>query len=156
MYNLQANGLSQAILRSHNPKLHLLSFEPLMIKKSELKALEIGDSIVLGKKLPQLYIYRKDGIVGQAQLGRAMGRESVVISAKERIDNLGKAEPKYTLLETRIATLPKSDFEVGKLVELPVESLSSILLFSRQKLVAMASLIQAGGNYALQIQKRYI
>ncbi len=153
MYNLQANGLNQAILRSHNPKLYLLAFEPLMIKKSELKALAIGDLVILGKKLPQLYIYRKGGIVGQAKLGLAQGKEVVIILAKERIDTIGKAVPKYTLLESRIATIPKHSFTVGKLVTLTANSLGQIPLFVKEKLVATATLVQTVEGYALQINR---
>jgi len=153
MYNLQANGLNQAILRSRNSKLYLLAFEPLMIKKSELKALSIGDLVTLGKKLPQLYIYRKGGIVGQAKLGIAHGGEVVIISAKERIDTIGKAASKYTLLESRIAVIPKVSFTVGKLVELTVNSLGQIPLFTKEKLIATASLVQTEEGYALQINE---
>jgi len=153
MVNAQANGLAQAILRSHNPKLYLLGFEPLMVKKSEFKTLSQGDIIVLGKKLPELYLYRKGGVVGQALLGEADGNAVVIIAAKERIDNLGKAPSKYLLLESRIAVIPKASFVVGKMVSLPANSLQTILLYRKQVLVATASLVQTDQGYALQINE---
>ncbi len=155
MLNLQANGLSNALLRSSNPKLNLIAFEPLMLKKSEAKSLKVDDLIALGKKLPQLYIYRKGGVVGQVALGEVDGREAVIISAKERIANLGKPEPKYTTLECRIAVLPKREFTVGKLVYIPAYSTEKILLFIKETLVARAKLVENGEVFFLQITEKY-
>jgi hypothetical protein len=153
--NLQADGLSDALLRSLNPKLYLIAFEPLMLKKSEAKGLKEGDLITLGKKLPQLYIYRKGGVVGQVVLGEVDGREAVIISAKERITNLGKAKPKYTTLVCRIAVLPKREFIVGKLVYIPAHSTEKILIFVKETVVARAKLVENGEIFFLQITERY-
>ena len=153
MSNMQANGLQQTLLRSQNPKLYYLSFEPLMFKKSELKSLKEGMVLALGKKLPQLYVCRKGVVVGQVDIGQVNGEEVVIISAKERIPNLGKPEPKHVVLECRIAVLPKSSFVVGKLVRLSGSSLDHILLFVKQELVATAALVQNEEGYFLQIQK---
>jgi len=155
MVNLQADGLAQAILRSQNPKLHLLAFEPLVIKKSELKRLEEGGLIALGKKLPQLYIYRKGAVVGQAELGEVDGREAVVISAKERISNLGKTESKSVMLECRLAVLPKNSFVVGRLVMLPRATRERIEIFAKGRLLATASLVEDSEGYFLQIVQRH-
>lgn len=153
MTNTQANGLLHALLRTQNPKLYYLSFEPLMLKKSEIKSLEEGRLLALGKKLPQLYVYRKGVVVGQVDIGQINGEEVVIISAKERIPNLGKPEPKHVVLECRIAILPKSSFVVGKLVRLSGNLLDHILLFVKQELVATAALVQNKEGYFLQIQK---
>ena len=155
MLNLQANGLGNALLRSSNPKLYLIAFEPLMLKKSEGKGLKERDLITLGKKLPQLYIYRKGGVVGQVVLGEVEGREAVIISAKERITNLGKPEPKYTALECRIAILPKREFIVGKLVYIPAHSMEKILLFIKGALVATAKLVEDGEMFFLQVTETH-
>lgn len=152
MSNMQANGLQQTLLRSQNPKLYYLSFEPLMFKKSELKSLKEGMVLALGKKLPQLYVCRKGVVVGQVDIGQVNGEEVVIISAKERIPNLGKPEPKHVVLECRIAVLPKSSFVVGKLVRLSGSSLDHILLFVKQELVATAALVQNEEGYFLQIR----
>ena len=152
MSNMQANGLQQTLLRSQNPKLYYLSFEPLMLKKSELKSLKEGTVLALGKKLPQLYVYRKGVVVGQVDIGQIDGEEVVIISAKERIPNLGKPESKHVVLECRIAVLPKSSFVVGKLVRLLGSSLDHILLFVKQELVATATLVQNKEGYFLQIR----
>ena len=155
MYNLQADGLSRAILRSKNPKLNLIAFEPLMLKKSELKALQPHMLIALGKKLPQVYIYRKGGVVGQAKLGQVKDREVLIISAKERVSNLGKPESKYSVLECRIAILPKREFVVGKLVLLPKNVAKNIQIFMKQTLIASAALLQNDEEYFLQINEVY-
>jgi len=152
MVNMQANRLQQTLLRSENPKLYFISFEPLMLKKSDIKSLKAGELISLGKTLPQLYIYRKGGVVGQAQLGEVNGEASVIVSAKERMTNLGKPESKYLVLECRIALLPKQEFVVGKLVKLPKGSLNRIVLFAKQEVVATASLLQNQEGYFLQIE----
>ena len=153
MINTQANGLQQALLRSPNPKLYYLSFEPLMLKKSEFKNLKAGMLLELGKKLPQLYVCRKGVVVGQVDIGQIDGKEVVVVSAKERISNLGKPEPKHLALECRIAILPKRSFVVGKLVTLSGSPLEHILLFAKEELVATAALVQNEEGYFLQIQE---
>ena len=155
MLNLQANGLNEALLRSANPKLYLIAFEPLMLKKTEIKQLEEGDLIQLGKRLPELYIYRKGSVVGQVALGEADGREAVIVSAKERITNLGKPEPKYTVLESRIAILPKEKFIVGKLAYLPSHATEKILLFVKEKVIATARLLEDGEQYFLEIVEKH-
>ncbi len=152
MYNTQSNSLQMTLLKSQNPKLYFISFEPMMLKKSEAKNLKEGDLFFLGKKLPQLYVYRKGSVVGQVDLGRSEACEAVIISAKERISNLGKTEPKYFPLECRIALLPKREFVVGKLVRLPKGSLDHLLLFTKQELVAVARLMQNSEGYFLQIE----
>ncbi|NKQ41347.1 MAG: hypothetical protein HF962_07230 [Sulfurovum sp.] len=155
MYNIQANGLSQALLRGSNPKFCLLAFEPLMIKKSDLKQLEVNQLISLGNKLPKLFVYHKGVVVGQAALGSVGNQTSVVISAKERISNLGKPEPRYTSIEARVAVLPKGDFVVGRLVRIPANSIKNILLFSKETVVAKATLAECNDEIFLQIQERY-
>ncbi len=152
MVNMQANRLQQTLLRSQNPKLYFIAFEPMMLKKSEAKSLKAGKLIALGKTLPQLYIYRKGSVVGQVQLGAVDGQASVIVSAKERMDNLGKPESKYLVLECRIALLPKQEFVVGKLVKLPKDALSHIVLFVKQEIIATASLLQNKEGYFLQIE----
>jgi len=154
MRNTQANGLQRTLLRSQNPKLYFVSFEPFMLKKSELKSLKAGTLLHLGKKLPQLYVYRKGVVVGQVDIGQINGKEVVIVSAKERISNLGKPEPKYATVECRIAILPKKAFVVGKLVTPSGVSLDHILLFVKQELVAVAALLQNEEGYFLQIQER--
>ncbi len=154
MSNTQANGLRKTLLRSQNPKLHFISFEPLMLKKNEAKNLKAGTLLSLGKKLPQLYVYRKDAVIGQVDIGQIDDHEAVIVSAKERISNLGKPEPKYLTLECRIAILPKAEFVVGKLVTLPRGVLDHLLLFVKQELIATASLVQNTEGYFLQIEER--
>jgi hypothetical protein len=153
MSNTQANGLQKTLLRSQNPKLHFISFEPLMLKKSEVKSLKAGTLLSLGKKLPQLYVYRKGAVIGQVDIGQIDDNEAVIVSAKERISNLGKPDPKYLALECRIAILPKAEFVVGKLVILPKGSLGHLLLFVKQELIATASLVQNTEGYFLQIEE---
>ena len=155
MYNVQSSGLHRALLRSQNSKLYYLSFEPLMLRKSEYKALKAGDLLSLGKELPQPYIYRKGNIVGQADLGQIDGNTAAIVSAKEHISNLGKPEAKHILLECRIAVLSKNTFVVGKLALLPKDSLSHIVLFVKQKPIAAASLMQNKEGYFLQIEEQY-
>jgi len=155
MTNAQADGLNWALLRSNNPKLHIIAFEPLMLKKTDVKQLKVGDLLLLGKRLPELYIYRKGSVVGQLELGEADGREAVIISAKERITNLGKPEPKYIVLESRIAILPKEKFIVGKLAYLPLQATEKILLFVKEKVVVTSRLVEDGENYFLQIVEKY-
>jgi len=155
MGDLQANGLHQALLRSNNSKLNRLVLEPLMMKKSEFKLLSVGDLILLGKTLPPLYIYRKNGIVGQATVGVDEGREVILITAKERMDNLGKPDPKYFLLTSRIAVIPKEQFIVGKLVRLPEEAFSHILLYAKEELIATAKIVKCKKAYCLQISECY-
>jgi len=152
MYNTQSNSLHKALLKSKNPKLYFVSFEPMILKKGELKNLKEGELLFLGKRLPQLYVYRKGSVVGQVELGRSEACEAVIISAKERISNLGKTEPKYVPLECRIALLPKQEFVVGKLVRLPKGSLDHLLLFAKQEMVATARLMQNSEGYFLQIE----
>ena len=151
MYNLQANGLTQALLRSNNPKLYHLCLEPFQVKKSEIKSLAVGHLLALGKELPLLYIYRKGAIVGQAELGRIDDAQVVIISAKERIANVGKPDAKYIKVESRIAILPKGRFVVGKLVALPAGSLEHVLLFVKGKIVATAKLVENTEGIFLQI-----
>jgi len=141
------------MLRSKNPKLNLIAFEPLMLKKSELKSLQPNSIIALGGKLPQIYIYRKGAVIGQASLGQIEGREVVIISAKERMTNLGKPESKYAVLECRIAILPKQEFVVGKLVPLPKSVVEHIQIFMKQTLIASAALLQNDEGYVLQINE---
>lgn len=155
MHNLQADGLHLALLRSKSAKLHFVAFEPLMLKKSEFKSLKSKSLIFLGKKLPQTYIYRKGGIVGQATLGTVSGSEAVIVSAKERISHLGKPEPKYVSLESRMAVLPKRDFVVGKLVTLPRGTIEHILLFHKKELLATATLRENKEGYYLKIQEMH-
>jgi len=124
-----------------------------MLKKSEVKSLKTGMLLSLGKKLPQLYVYRKGAVIGQVDIGQIDDNEAVIVSAKERISNLGKPEPKYLTLESRIAILPKTEFVVGKLVILPKGSLSHLLLFVKQELIATASLVQNTEGYFLQIEE---
>lgn len=152
MYNSQSNSLHKALLKSKNPKLYFVSFEPMMLKKSEVKNLKKGELLFLGKELPQLYVYRKGSIVGQVDLGSTEACEAVIVSAKERISNLGKTEPKYLPLECRIALLPKQEFVVGRLVRLPKGSLDHLLLFAKQEMVAVARLMQNSEGYFLQIE----
>jgi len=151
MHNTQLHGLHRTLLRSQHPKLYFVSFEPLMLRKSDAENLQPGQKIFLGKRLPQLYVYRKGGVVGQVDLGQVEGREALIVSAKERISNLGKEEPKYLALECRMALLPKQEFVVGKLVHLPQDSLQHLLLFIKQEQVASASLMQNSEGYFLQI-----
>lgn len=153
MHNTQLYGLNRTLLRSQHSKLYFVSFEPLMLRKSDAKDLKPGRKIFLGKRLPQLYVYRKGSVVGQVNLGQIGGEEALIISAKERISNLGKAEPKYLTLECRIALLPKQEFVVGKLVHLPQGSLRCLLLFVKQEPVASASLTQNSEGYFLQIEE---
>ena len=155
MYNAQSDGLYRALLRSQNSKLYFISFEPLILKKSESKELKIGELLSLGKELPQLYVYRKGNIVGQADLGHINGNAAVIISAKEHISSLGKPESKHIVLECRVATLPKDTFVVGKLTVLPKDSLSHIVLLVKQKPIAVASLMQSKEGYFLQIEEWY-
>jgi len=125
-----------------------------MLKKSELKSLKTGESIALGKKLPQLYVYRKERVIGQLSLGQTENGAVVIVSAKERIVNLGKPESKYQMLECRIALLDKEDFVVGRLVQLPTGSLEDILLVTKAEVLASAKLLQNSEGYYLQITER--
>jgi len=155
MYNLQANGLNKALLLSDIRKRYMVAFEPLMIKKSECKQLEVGSRIVLGKALPKLYIYRKGDVVGQVNLGQVEGVERLIISAEERISNLGKPDSKCVLLECRLAILSKEDVVVGKLVSIPKGSIHHIQIFSKGKPLAAADLVQDGGALSLLVKELY-
>jgi len=153
MVNQQANSLIHAVLKRGNAKLHLLCFEPLIIRKGALKKLAKNDTIALGKKLPDLYIYRKGMVVGQAELGQIDGRETIIVSAAERIANLGKADTKHAVLECRIAIVPKEAFVVGKLFPIPKDSLASMLLFVKGKQIASVALKHSDEGYFLQVNE---
>lgn len=155
MSNLQAKGITQALLKSSNPKMNILSLEPLMIKKSELKSLGIDELIELGKKLPEFFIYRRGTVVGQAKLGQVGGKLAIVISAKERILNLDKAESKHNIIESRLAILPRGEFTVGKMIHISSASIDNIQLFVKGKLFATASLLVQDGLYYLQIKEKH-
>jgi len=107
----------------------------------------------MGSKLPNLYIYRKGIVVGQAKIGRVDNGEAVIISAKERITDIDKAEEKYTPIECRFATIPKEKFVVGKLVELASLATDNILILSKKKLLASARLVKGNKEYLLEIKE---
>lgn len=153
MYNLQADGISLALLRNYSPNLYYLSFEPISVKKSEISDIKIGDIMDIGSKLPQLYIYRKGIVVGQARLGMTEGKEAIVISAKECIIDTGKPNAKSVAMECRLAIIPKTDFVVSTLVHIPTHSIGNILLVVNKKPIAMARLVDYDSRFALQVKE---
>ena len=155
MYNCQADGLSHALLSNYNSKLYSVAFVPMSFKKSELSSLGVSDIIEIGAKLPKLFIYKKSTVVGQARLGQVDGQNAVIISAKERIVDTGKPEPKSVVLECRFAIIPKDKFIVSRLVRIPAQSTEHILLFVKKKLIATARLVETNGVFALQIKETF-
>ncbi len=153
MHNVQADGISLALLRNYSPNLYYLSFEPISIKKSEISDIKIGDIIDIGSKLPQSYIYSKGTVVGQAKLGMIEGKEAIVISAKERIVDTGKPDAKSVAMECRLAIIPEADFVVSTLVHIPTHSIENILLVVNKKPIAMARLVDYDSRFALQIKE---
>lgn len=138
-------------MRSNNAKLNYLSFEPIYVKKSDISAMKTGDILELGHKFPKLYVYRKGKVIGQARLGVVDKNISVVISAKERIVDIDKAESKSVIMEARLAVMPKDKFVVSKLVQIPSASIEKIMLFVKKRAIATAKLVTNNKNFALQI-----
>ena len=100
MYNAQASSLNRLIMSSDSQTHNFLTIEPISMKKSQLDEIRVGTIIDIGNKMPKLYIYKSDIIVGQARLGEADGIKSIIISAKERMVSDKKSRTKicYTIL----------------------------------------------------------
>ena len=153
MYNAQANRLNRLIMSSDSQVHNFLTIEPISIKKSQLRDMRVGGIIDIGDKMPKLYIYQSDIIVGQARLGESNGLKSIIISAKERMVSIKKAEPKYAILYCRMAIIQESDFTVSRLVTIAQDALENIVVLHNEKSIATAKLVRYGKRYALEIME---
>ena len=153
MYNAQASSLNRLIMSSDSQTHNFLTIEPISMKKSQLDEIRVGTIIDIGNKMPKLYIYKSDIIVGQARLGEADGIKSIIISAKERMVSIKKAEPKYAILYCRMAIIQESDFTVSKLVSIAQDALENIVILQNEKPIAISKLVRYGKQYALEIME---
>ena len=153
MYNAQANSLNRLIMSSDSQTHNFLTLEPISIKKSQLRDIRVGSLIDIGSDMPKLYIYKSDIIVGQARLGESNGIKSIIISAKERMVSIKKAEPKHTILYCRMAIIQESDFIVSRLVAIGEDTLEDIVVLQNGKSIAIAKLVRYKKRYALEIME---
>ncbi len=153
MYNAQANRLNRLIMSSDSQVHNFLTIEPISIRKSQLRDMRVGDIIDIGDTMPKLYIYQSNIIVGQARLGESNGLKSIIISAKEIMVSVKKAEPKYVILYCRMAIIQESDFTVSRLVTIAQDALENIVVLQNGKSIATAKLVRYGKRYALEIME---
>jgi len=125
----------------------------LLIKKKSLKKLAVGDIIPLHSTNITLDIVDGTEVVAHGIYGHYHSEPSILVNGfpKEQISR--EKIKKYDTIKVCLGHIEKSQLEEKKIIKIDQKSKADASIYSRERLLAEANLVQIEDTMALQIEE---
>lgn len=125
----------------------------LLIKKKALKKLTVGDIIPLQSTNITVDIVDGTKVVAHGIYGHYNNEPSILVNGfpKEQISR--EKVKKYDTINICLGHIEKSQLDEKKIIKIDQKSKADASIYSREKLLAEATLIQIEDDMALQIEE---
>ena len=144
----------QKMMKKHkvNPE-YTLVLPSMAVKKKSLKKLERGDVLLLGLERLELSLMKEGLFCARMAVDNSAGSLKLeIISLDERDVNTGDSK-KYEKLFFAFGKLQSRKLEIGHKVEISAKEMETVELFSGEKKLATAALVNVDNEIAIEIKE---
>lgn len=146
----QAERLKEMMKRHHHIRSYECSLPLMVLRKTKLEKLRVGDLLLTGCKTLELLLQDEKDIYMTAHFDSLQKVEIVGTTAVFRKESI---EEKDTVVKFSFGTLPLEELQKGSRVDLSALNLDKMILKVDKRAVAQGHLVNVNGTIAVAIDK---